>query len=66
MDQEVFKRIKKYVGTQRDLAKHLGVQPQAISKWKRTQIPATRVVEIERLTGGNVTRQEIRPDVFYG
>ncbi len=59
----VFDRIVELFGTQAKLADKLGVTPQSIQKYKR-QIPAERVLEIERLTGGAVTRHEMRPDVF--
>jgi DNA-binding transcriptional regulator YdaS (Cro superfamily) len=36
------------------------ISPQAISLW--AQVPAERVLEVERLTG--VSRYELRPDVY--
>ena len=44
------------------LARKLGVTKQAVGQWKWKGIPATRVLDVERLTG--VTRFELRPDVF--
>lgn len=46
------------------LAQRLGVTQGAISQWlKGTRpIPINRCVEIERITGGLVTRQELRTD----
>ena len=63
MSNSVFKRIVDHFGSKRKLAEALGVKPQSVQKWDR-QIPAERVLEIERLTDGDVTRFEIRPDVF--
>lgn len=58
-----FDRLVKYFKSQRTMAKALGVKPQSVSKWKK-QIPADRVLELEKLTGGAVTRHDMRPDVF--
>ena len=52
-------------GGQVRLAKALGVEPMAISQWKRRgTMPPERCVEIEVATGGAVTRLELRPDIF--
>ena len=60
---KVFDRIVQAVGTQRELAKALGVRPQSLTKWKNSgRVPANRVLEVERITG--ISRHEIRPDVF--
>lgn len=45
-------------------AKRLKVTPQAIHKWRKKQVPSGRVLEIEAATGGQVTRQELRPDLY--
>jgi len=50
------------LGRQIDLAKRLNVSPQAISKWKRTRIPAERVLQVEAATG--VSRHDLRPDLY--
>lgn len=36
------------------------LRPQAVSQW--TQVPAERVLEVERITG--ISRHDLRPDVF--
>jgi len=46
------------------LAKACGVSPQAAHKWVNTQVPATRCLQIEGLTGGKVTRYRLRHDLF--
>lgn len=46
------------------LAAALGVEPMTISHWKRRGIPADRCLEIERATGGEVTRADLRPELF--
>ena len=42
------------------LAKRLKVSKQAVSRW--LQIPANRVLDIEKITG--YSRYDLRPDVF--
>ena len=44
------------------LARTINVTPQAISQWDR--VPAERAVAVEQATGGKVTRQELRPDLY--
>lgn len=51
-------------GGSRRLAEALDVVPMTVSQWKRRGVPAERAVEIERATGGKVTRYDLRPDLF--
>ncbi len=44
------------------LAKMINVKSPSISGW--IQVPANRVLEIERKTNGRVTRYEMRPDLY--
>jgi pyruvate,orthophosphate dikinase len=44
------------------LARTINVTPQAISQWDR--VPAERALAVESATGGKVTRQELRPDLY--
>lgn len=50
------------VGGVAKLAELISVSSQAISQW--TRVPAERVLQIERATGGRVTRHELRPDLY--
>lgn len=50
------------VGGAGKLAQQLGVSAQAISNWKERGVPIERCLEIERATGGKVTRRELRDD----
>jgi DNA-binding transcriptional regulator YdaS (Cro superfamily) len=54
-------------GSTRDLALRLGVAPQLVTQWSTgsRQVPAERCPVIERLTGGQVTCEELRPDVEW-
>lgn len=50
--------------TQRALAKKLAITPVLINQWanQKRPVPPDRCVEIERATGGEVTRRDLRPD----
>ncbi|MEX3628444.1 MAG: YdaS family helix-turn-helix protein [Burkholderia sp.] len=52
--------------TQTDLAHRLGVTQGLVHQWVtgKTRITAERAVEIEKATGGQVTRQKLRPEIF--
>lgn len=54
-------------GAQRALAARLNIPPVLISQWanSRRPVPAERCVEIERATGGVVTRKDLRPDDWH-
>jgi DNA-binding transcriptional regulator YdaS (Cro superfamily) len=57
--------LRKHIRSQSHLARQLGITPQALDGWrKRKQIPAERVLEIERITKHKVTRYMLRPDIF--
>jgi DNA-binding transcriptional regulator YdaS (Cro superfamily) len=51
--------IKKAGGV-RALARLLGINASAISRW--TEVPARHIISIERLTG--VPREVLRPDLY--
>jgi pyruvate,orthophosphate dikinase len=44
------------------LARTINVTPQAISQWHR--VPAERVIAVEGATNGEVTRSDLRPDLY--
>lgn len=47
-----------------ELARDLGVAPALIYQWRTglRSVPPERCVEIDRATGGAVTRRDLRPD----
>ncbi|MNJ53098.1 hypothetical protein D3C77_484730 [compost metagenome] len=62
---DVFEVLREHVRSQSSLARELGISPQAIDGWKkRKQIPAERVLDIERITEMKLTRYMMRPDIF--
>jgi DNA-binding transcriptional regulator YdaS (Cro superfamily) len=60
--------LNEYLQThsQTELARALGVSQGLVGHWVhgRKRITAERAVQIERATGGQVTRAELRPDLF--
>lgn len=42
------------------LARELGIKHASLHSWR--QVPANRVLDIERITG--ISRHEMRPDIF--
>ena len=58
--------LRKYLNAERgrgsDLARELGVTPGAIWQWADSQVPAERVLEVERVTG--IPRRILRPDIY--
>jgi DNA-binding transcriptional regulator YdaS (Cro superfamily) len=59
---QALSRAKEAANGSSALARALSDQitPQAISQWK--QVPAERVLDVERITG--VPRHELRPDIY--
>lgn len=62
----VLDRIVTITRTKRALAHALGLTPMAINRWNPDKIPIKYVNDIEQLTAGQITREEIRPDIFIG
>lgn len=61
----VLKKIIQFFGSQRHLARKLNLTQAAIHGWiKRSRVPAKWAKKIEKLTNNEITRQQIRPDLF--
>jgi DNA-binding transcriptional regulator YdaS (Cro superfamily) len=59
------KEAAMYCGGQSSLARKINVKPQAVQRWCKTgKIPAERVLQVERATGGHVSRHTLRPDIY--
>ncbi len=58
--------VLRYFKSQHALADRLCVTQQAISKWKRLNmpIPAEHVLTIESITKGEFSRHYLRPDLY--
>lgn len=58
-------RAIQVAGTAAKLAGLVGVVPMTVTQWRRRgQVPAERCRAIEAATNGEVTRYQLRPDVF--
>ena len=44
------------------IAKHFGISRQSVYAWFKCEVPATRVIELEKISG--VPRYELRPDLY--
>lgn len=66
MSQTPLQRAVEIAGGQSALAAKLNVKQGHVWYWlnRAKQVPAEQVIPIEEATGGQVTRQELRPDLF--
>jgi DNA-binding transcriptional regulator YdaS (Cro superfamily) len=66
MSVKALRKAIKEVGSQAKLARLLGKQQGHIGKWlhRDKKVPAEVCADIEAATGGVVTCQQLRPDVF--
>lgn len=64
MDNKISQKLKEL--NQSEIARQLGVKPQAVQQWFKRKTPIIRCPEIERITDGKVTCEELRPDVNWG
>jgi DNA-binding transcriptional regulator YdaS (Cro superfamily) len=60
MRHESVKRVVDAAGGPTALARALGIKMESTYSWRR--IPATRVIDIEKITG--IHRSELRPDIY--
>ena len=61
---KAFRKAIDIIGNQSAIARHFKIMPSCITHWLDYGLPAERVLEIERLAGGQVTRYELRPDIY--
>lgn len=66
MNMSALKKAIKLVGGQSALARAIGVQQPHIFNWlnRNKKVPASHVISIERATNGEVTRFDLRPDIY--
>lgn len=59
-------RAAEIVGSQAALARVIGVKPPTVNQWANGErpVPATLCRAVEAATGGAVTAEQLRPDVF--
>lgn len=59
------KRAAQIIGSQKELARRLGVSKGAVSQWVDSGVPLDRCIPIERMTSGAVRCEDLRPDVDW-
>ena len=66
METAALEKAIKIVGSQTALAEACGVKQQHVSYWlhEAKRIPAEQVLSIERATGHQVSRHDLRPDIY--
>ena len=53
------------VGSQSELARRCGIRQPAVAQWIASgRVPAERAIEVERMTQAQVTRYDLRPDLY--
>ena len=59
--------VDEHFGKRAVLARQIGVKQIMITMWikGRARIPAERCIQIEKITGGKVTCEEMRPDIDW-
>lgn len=63
--ESIIEKTIRFAGGQKALAEKIGITQQAVSKIKKTgKMPAERVIDAEKATAGQVSRYELRPDIF--
>lgn len=60
--EDALRQAAVLVGGNGELARLVGVTPQAVSQWKKA--PPNRAIAIEKAVHGEITRYQLRPDVF--
>lgn len=65
MNEYLLKALGCFDGNQAAFAKELGVTPPYVHKMIKTgHVPVEQCRNIERVTNGEVTAEELRPDIF--
>ena len=62
--KQALKKACKLVGGKSAMARLTGVTRQAVQQWLKKGLPAERVVLVEKATGGEVKRHQLRPDLW--
>ena len=65
MKQTPLEKAILILGNNSQLAKKIGITPWAVSKWNVNRPPKKRCLAIEAATGGQVTAEELRPDINW-
>jgi len=66
MEMDYLKKAIKLAGGQRALAKKLGINQPNINWWiyQSKRVPCEFVIPIEKIVNKQVTRHQLRPDIY--
>ncbi len=64
MDNSALKLACEKVGGQAALGRKIGRKQSTIWNWLKNGIPADQCPAVEKATNGEVSRHDLRPDVF--
>jgi len=64
--KEHLQKAIEILGTQEALAKACGVKQPYVHNWlnRDKKLPLERAFQIEKATSGQVTKEQLRPDIF--
>lgn len=63
-NEKVFDKAIALCGGTAAVAEHFGICQWAVRKWRKKQIPSDRCKGLIELSGGKLTFEELRPDLF--
>ncbi len=66
MEVQALEKAVELVGGQTALAASIGVKQTHVWNWlnRDKRVPAERVIAVEEATDGQVSRHELRPDIY--
>lgn len=62
--ETALQRAVSILGSQSALGRAIGKKQQHIQYWLNSRVPGEYVIAIERATSGQVTRHDLRPDLY--
>lgn len=64
-EETALSKVLSIMGGQSALAEKLKIKPQSVQGWVVSgKVPVKRVLAVEEAVGGQVTRYELRPDIY--
>jgi len=64
MSTKALRKAVKIAGSQSELARRMGVDQRYVWNWLTRGLPVERVLAVESAVDGQVTRHELRPDIY--
>ncbi|NSM11357.1 helix-turn-helix domain-containing protein [Moraxella bovoculi] len=65
MEKTPLERAISILGSTSALARAIGITPWAVSKWDKNAPPKDRCLDIEQVTQGQITAEQLRPDINW-